>query len=231
MSAARKRERPVPVDLAEPEDLRIEMRVKNNILWHAIHDRYKSISALCRSHPDLEKKQTIIGCLLRFKISPFRGVGEKGKKRQVFPDYRPVCRTLEQVLEVPAEDLFPQHLYKAAVGGTTERVLEVSSFTALSATARHNLLLLPAPNQDAAAIEMDRELLRERLKDLLGLLSFREREILKLRFGLDGDREHTLKEVSEIFKVKGERVRQIQAKAIRRLGLPPRAKQLVGFLD
>ena len=61
--------------------------------------------------------------------------------------------------------------------------------------------------------------------------SYREREIIKLRYGLGDGYSYTLEEVGHIFKVTRERIRQIEAKAVRKLQQPSRSQELVGFLD
>jgi RNA polymerase primary sigma factor len=75
---------------------------------------------------------------------------------------------------------------------------------------------------DAAA----REMLREQVKNALAVLSDREREVLELRFGLVDGKDHTLEEVGQYFKVTRERVRQIEAKALRKLRHPTRSRHL-----
>ena len=74
------------------------------------------------------------------------------------------------------------------------------------------------------------DLLRQKIEALLKTLTFREREILRLRYGLGDGYTYTLEEVGRIFKVTRERVRQIEAKAVKKLQHPVRAKQLEGFL-
>ena len=74
-------------------------------------------------------------------------------------------------------------------------------------------------------------LLKERLKQVLKTLTHREGEIIKLRFGLDGDSPKTLEEVGEIFKVTRERVRQIEAKALRKLRHSTRSRLLKEFFE
>ncbi len=73
--------------------------------------------------------------------------------------------------------------------------------------------------------------LRDLLNEALSILSFREREVLRLRFGLADGYSYTLEEVGRIFAVTRERVRQIEAKAVRKLQHPMRARQLCVFLD
>ena len=66
---------------------------------------------------------------------------------------------------------------------------------------------------------------------VLKTLSYREREIIKLRYGLGDGYSYTLEEVGHIFKVTRERIRQIEAKAVRKLQQPSRSQELSGFLD
>ena len=75
------------------------------------------------------------------------------------------------------------------------------------------------------------ELLRQRIEALLKTLTYREREIIRLRYGLGDGCTYTLEEVGRIFKVTRERVRQIEAKAVRKLQHPVRSQQLAGFLE
>ena len=73
-------------------------------------------------------------------------------------------------------------------------------------------------------------LLREKIESLLKTLTYREREIIRLRYGLDDGYSYTLEEVGRLFKITRERVRQIEAKAVGKLQSPMRSDQLTGFL-
>ncbi|MDO5554849.1 MAG: sigma-70 family RNA polymerase sigma factor [Planctomycetia bacterium] len=75
------------------------------------------------------------------------------------------------------------------------------------------------------------ELLRKEIDKLLKTLTPREREIIKLRYGLENGYMYTLEEIGRIFEVTRERVRQIEAKAVKKLQMPGRSRRLVGFLD
>jgi len=75
------------------------------------------------------------------------------------------------------------------------------------------------------------ELLKEQLEDVLDTLTDREENVLRLRFGLDDGRTRTLEEVGRVFGVTRERIRQIEAKALRKLRHPSRSKRLKDFLD
>lgn len=75
------------------------------------------------------------------------------------------------------------------------------------------------------------ELLKEQLENVLDTLTDREENVLRLRFGLDDGRTRTLEEVGKVFGVTRERIRQIEAKALRKLRHPSRSKQLKDFLE
>ncbi|MFH1550894.1 MAG: RNA polymerase sigma factor RpoD [Planctomycetota bacterium] len=75
------------------------------------------------------------------------------------------------------------------------------------------------------------EMLKEKVEQVLNTLTYREREIIKLRYGVGDGYTYTLEEVGRIFKVTRERVRQIEAKAVRKLQHPIRSRKLEGFLD
>ena len=84
----------------------------------------------------------------------------------------------------------------------------------------------PAPSEAASYV-----LLKEQLVDVLKTLTPREAKVLKLRFGLIDGRQRTLEEVGKEFNVTRERIRQIEAKALRKLRHPSRSKKLKDFLD
>jgi RNA polymerase primary sigma factor len=85
--------------------------------------------------------------------------------------------------------------------------------------------------EDDPLLEMNQEMLKARIEEVLQGLDYREREILRLRYGLVDGYSYTLEEVGKIFSVTRERVRQIETKAVRALQHPIRARQLSGFLD
>ena len=85
---------------------------------------------------------------------------------------------------------------------------------------------MPEP-VDAAA----RELLKEQVQNALSVLTERERQVLEMRFGLVDGRDHTLEEVGKYFNVTRERIRQIEAKALRKLRHPTRSRHLRDYLS
>jgi len=84
---------------------------------------------------------------------------------------------------------------------------------------------------DSPVQSATQEMLKERIDHVLKTLTYREREIIKLRYGIGDGYTYTLEEVGRIFKVTRERVRQVEAKAIRKLQHPVRSRKLEGFMD
>lgn len=84
---------------------------------------------------------------------------------------------------------------------------------------------------DAPVKTVAHELLREDLAEVLSGLSPRERDVLRLRFGMDDGRQRTLEEVGQLFGVTRERIRQIEAKALRKLRHPNRSKRLREYVE
>ncbi|MDA1007803.1 MAG: RNA polymerase sigma factor RpoD [Planctomycetota bacterium] len=87
------------------------------------------------------------------------------------------------------------------------------------------------PTQEAPSTSASNEMLRQRISDVLMTLSYREREILKLRYGIGDGYTYTLEEVGRIFKVTRERVRQVESKALRKLQHETKRRRLASFLQ
>ncbi len=85
--------------------------------------------------------------------------------------------------------------------------------------------------EDDPLYDVNQQSLKSRIADVLSELNYREREILRLRYGLVDGYAYTLEEVGQIFSVTRERVRQIEAKAVRKLQQPSRSRTLASFLD
>jgi RNA polymerase primary sigma factor len=86
-------------------------------------------------------------------------------------------------------------------------------------------------NAESPSNAASNRMLKDQIEEVLQTLNYREREILKLRYGIGDGYTYTLEEVGRIFKVTRERVRQIEAKAVVKLQHPMRARKLEGFLD
>jgi RNA polymerase primary sigma factor len=91
--------------------------------------------------------------------------------------------------------------------------------------------LLPDPRYDDPMFDLNRESLKDSITQALQSLNYREREIIRLRYGLSGGCEYTLSEVGKIFSVTRERIRQIESDALRKLQQPSCANKLASFLD
>ena len=104
------------------------------------------------------------------------------------------------------------------LGEDEDRVTEIMSFS-------QDPVSMEAPEENAIA-EMRNKQISLAMKDLTD----REQEVITLRFGLDGNQPHTLEEVGQMFHVTRERIRQIEAKALRKLGAPSRKRMLRDFL-
>ena len=91
--------------------------------------------------------------------------------------------------------------------------------------------LLHDHREDDPLDEMNRELLRSRIADALGTLDYREREIIRHRYGLVDGHCYTLSQIGKIFSVTRERVRQIETKALRKLQEPSASMKLMSFLE
>ncbi len=86
-------------------------------------------------------------------------------------------------------------------------------------------------DSETPAMSVTQELLREDIIEVMAGLSPRERDVLRLRFGLDDGRQRTLEEVGQLFGVTRERIRQIEAKALRKLRHPNRSRRLREYMD
>lgn len=90
---------------------------------------------------------------------------------------------------------------------------------------------IPDEAQPSPVDQASKQLLKNHLDEVLATLSDREARVLKLRFGLEGNKQMTLEEVGKVFGVTRERIRQIEAKALRKLKHPSRRKKLQDYLD
>ena len=93
------------------------------------------------------------------------------------------------------------------------------------------LLGTGCPSIDAPDVAAIEENLEGATDDILGSLTAREAKVLRMRFGIGMNTDHTLEEVGQQFSVTRERIRQIEAKALRKLKHPTRARKLKTFLD
>lgn len=192
------------------KDLRLELRTRNNRLWHVIHDEAPTVAAFCRRH---RLEQGEIGGWLNLTRSPYDHTGQprKGANR--------VARVAKQLVE----DLFPVALYAATFPRTLVTEGDSHQFVALCGARR---VALP-PTQETGMMIAEAH---TALTAMLETLRPREASVLRMRFGLDHE-EQTLAETATAHGLSTERVRQIEAKALRKLRHPRRAKHLRPVYD
>ena len=144
----------------------------------------------------------------------------------------------EKIRQVTGREPSPEELAKAArmTIDEVERIMKswrhpVSLDTPVGESEDGSFGELIEDGSEGGPIEAaGREMLRDKIDHVLKSLTFREREIIKLRYGLGDGYSYTLEETGRIFKVTRERIRQIESKALKKLQHETRTKQLVGFL-
>lgn len=135
----------------------------------------------------------------------------------------PTPEEIGEELEIDAERV--REIFKIAQ--------EVTSLEAPVGEDKESFLgdFIPDESQLSPVDQASKQLLKNHLDEVLATLSEREAKVLKLRFGLEGNKQMTLEEVGKVFGVTRERIRQIEAKALRKLKHPSRRKKLQDYLD
>ena len=135
----------------------------------------------------------------------------------------PTPEEIGEVLEIDADRV--REIFKIAQ--------ETTSLEAPVGEDQESFLgdFIPDETQLSPVDQASKQLLKDHLDEVLATLSEREAKVLKLRFGLEGSKQMTLEEVGRVFGVTRERIRQIEAKALRKLKHPSRRKKLQDYLD
>ena len=135
----------------------------------------------------------------------------------------PTPDEIGEILEIDGERV--REIFKIAQ--------EVTSLEAPVGEDKESFLgdFIPDESQLSPVDQASKQLLKNHLDEVLATLSDREAKVLKLRFGLEGNKQMTLEEVGKVFGVTRERIRQIEAKALRKLKHPSRRKKLQDYLD
>lgn len=191
-------------------NIRVEGSFKNNRLWRAIRKRYASVSEMCRCESELMSAEVRISALMTFRDSPCDRYG----------NYRDICKLLEEILDVPREELFPLRLYEfygADRARLSTQVIELNLQTALN-TARSGAEkiagLLPQMTSDLQ-LEPELPIRTNQIDAMLSLLrSSQAAEVIALYFGLRGESPMKYKEIGLRLGVSRERVRQIKVAAL-----------------
>lgn len=190
-------------------EYRVRIKVRNNLLLHAIEAcGYKPGNKLAEK---VKISYVFLNDLIHLRLSPLDRRGE----------LRPSVVRLCSLLRISPFDVFSVEQLTALPQSTAE--LEMSSIDVSSILSAPLLISsLPTPEELYSQKEIAR-----RVKEVLDTLTPREQKMLTLRFGLDGADSHTYDEMSKIYDVGIERIRQIEAKALRKLAHPLRAHYLL----
>jgi RNA polymerase primary sigma factor len=150
-----------------------------------------------------------------------------------------VSRVSRQLLQDFGREPTPEEI-AAKIGMTPEKVRDTMKY-ALEPVSLETPIgeeedshlgdFIPDDDSPAPAEAASYTLLKEQLNEVLHTLTHREEQVLKLRFGLEDGRTRTLEEVGKEFNITRERIRQIEAKALRKLRHPSRSKKLRDYLD
>mgnify|MGYP000469541780 CR=1 FL=1 len=148
---------------------------------------------------------------------------------------KPIPELAEELREANEKHVFGTKMrsviYEANREGIAEIVKQQFEFAKIICDAGLVPIIEPEVDINSAEKEKCEEILKEEIKEVLMSLQAREQEVLELRFGLIDGTCHTLEEVGKKFNVTRERIRQIEAKALRKLRHPSRAKKLKDFLE
>lgn len=213
------------------QELRITAvsKLKHADLWEAAK-RLGGQAALARA---LGVQATVLGTWINLKDFPRRKLKRNGLPTRPDSYFESLDAALAEHVGKGLDELFPDELQDAEAflnaGKTIEQTasIPVQALISYAGTTRERLTY----DQDAVDESLDREALKSRMSKVLETLSYSEREIIKLRYGFDEGYSYTLEDVAHIFKVSRGRIRQIEAKAVRKLQQPARSSELVGFLD
>lgn len=163
-------------------------------------------------------------------LSMFTGIAQQTigtyENFKRYPKLKSHIVKLERALRVPIDDLFPKE-YKNAVHRNLGKPVE-KTFDVL-ALPDHEQFMLPDP-AEIYDIEETKKMIEKGIEFSLGTLTKRESKILEMRFGLLDGKEYTLEGVAYEFRVTRERIRQIEAKALRKLKHPSRSGKLKDFI-
>ena len=196
-------------------EYRIDLKVRNNLILSAIElAGYKNVAQFCKA---ANLGQTLIGSLINFKTSPIASTG----------DLTPTAQSLCDFLGLLPEELWTKEQL-AFVLPTNRSHFSMNHKEMVLTLARHTGELLEAPAPDAGLEEEDRHRI---VGEALDSLTPKEAKVLRMRFGIDTNSEHTLDEVGETLDVCRERIRQIEAKALRKLKRAERSDPLRECMD
>ncbi len=194
-------------------DYRVEIKVRNeNILKTIEKNGYKTVGEFCRLN-GIMRHVSRIGDLVNFKMSPLNADGE----------FWPFIYEITDLLMCSPEDLFSE----------AQMTMELASNKRTLLMREAEVKMLASTHNTTPMLEeiVDQDKVKKLIMEKLEMLTPREQKVLKMRFGLDGCQESTLEEVGRQFDVTRDRIRQIEAKALRKLRHPSRTEDLKEYLE
>ena len=216
------------VDARDSDDVqayRVKFTVRNNLLLTVIEEAgYKSVASFARElgygPGDLQE-------LVSLRKSPINRNGE-------FSD---MARKIMEVLGAAPHDLWTteqltMNLHKNSMEQVVSTKFLLDTISMKSVLGGNVLQLEGDTYEDVETPEQNqiKKELKERVESSLDSLTPQQAKVLRMRFGIGGGPELTLEQVADIFKISRERIRQIEAKALRKLREPERAEKVIDFL-
>lgn len=192
------------------DEYRIKVSVRNNLILKAIEDQgHESIKHFCEVY---DLKTVDVRNIINFTKRPMQPNGEFCK----------IANKIMEALGASPTDLWTvEQLELGLTKNSVERVIGQKALDSLLGMDNGERIAIESP--DESIMNKERNLV---VLDVVSSLTPREQKVLQLRFGLYGEEEHTLEETGNIIDVTKERVRQIEAKALRKLRHPSRRHKL-----
>jgi RNA polymerase primary sigma factor len=192
------------------DEYRIKVSVRNNLILKAIEDfGYTSVYKFCMEN---NLSVGVINQIVGFRVKP---IGQDGT-------FNKHAQALMEVLGAAPTDLWTaEQLELSLTKNTVEKEIGQRALDKLLGMDNGELLTIESPEESVYQKEKNLA-----LADVVDSLTPKEQKVLQLRFGLHGEEEHTLEETGNIIDVTRERVRQIEAKALRKLRHPSRRSKL-----
>lgn len=211
------------VNYATPEDTkayRVKVTVKNNLLLTAIEQAgYKSAAEFARAIGLTEQR---VSALVALRDAPINQDGE----------FSPNAKRIMEALGAAPSDLWTTEQLNMKLKRNTKE--DFFSAPTIQAILGGNVAQLEGSvyeESEKPEEVLNKKELKAELEKVLGTLTPRETKVLQLRFGLDGCGEHTLEEIGDMLDIGKERVRQIEAKALRKMRDPSRSKAFKGHVE
>lgn len=196
------------------DEYRVEIKVKNNNILKRIEDAgYKTVGEFCRLNESMKHKGSTIGEIINMKKSPLNSQG----------NFHPFLFEMADILSCSPESFFSDVQLHTAIE-SNKRTFQVNE-------AEMQFMLANTPDQKLLEDIVSEDDKIKSIEDSLDTLTPREQKVIELRFGLNGNDEHTLREIGEVFGVTSPRIRDIEAKALRKLRHPSRGGNLREFVE